>query len=120
MTPPTSSSSDSSETSNADQLDTFDLESDAAGELLNLPTVDELLELQGDEMLTMDDKEDTPEASLEAEDMLAGLAMELDDGLDGVDSGSLLTEREEEELRFMTASTSFAPDFPDLEDMETI
>ncbi|KAG7396003.1 hypothetical protein PHYBOEH_002909 [Phytophthora boehmeriae] len=141
VTPPTSSSSDSSETSNAD-LDAFELEPDATGDLLNLPMVDELLELQGEEVLAIGGKEDTHEDSFETEDMLAGLAMELNDGvdadtdiggeavdlwwgldatgIDGVDSDSLLTEREEEELRFMTASASFTPDTSDLNDMETI
>ncbi|RLN57946.1 hypothetical protein BBJ28_00002601 [Nothophytophthora sp. Chile5] len=131
-TPPTSCSSDGSdgsENSSVDQLNRFDLVGGVGevGDLLPLPTVDELLELQADETL--------PGAS-EAEDVLAGLALDLDVAMDvetaagadavdllwslepnEVDEAVALTEAEEEELRFLVASP--APNPPDGDDVTT-
>ncbi|RLN61731.1 hypothetical protein BBJ28_00006184 [Nothophytophthora sp. Chile5] len=129
-TSPTSCSSDGSdgsENSSVDQLNRFDLVGGGGeGEdLLPLPTVDELLELQTDETL--------PGAS-ETEDVLAGLVLDLDVAVDveteagtdavdllwslepnEVDEAVALTEAEEEELRFLVASP--APNPPDGDDL---
>ncbi|ETM35584.1 hypothetical protein L914_17539 [Phytophthora nicotianae] len=121
VTPPTSSSSDSS--TDVDEMSALELE-ETTGELLPLPTVDELLELPTDETFASDGKTD---AALDEEDVLAGLSIDLGLGPDadtGEDSIDLLWELDtsdvdggtmlaggEEELRFL------APDGEDMEDV---
>ncbi|KAG3101253.1 hypothetical protein PI124_g14570 [Phytophthora idaei] len=119
VTPPTSSSSDSSD--DVDHMSLLELEG------MPLPTVDELLELPTDETFALEDKTDT---ALE-EDVLAGLAglgTDADTGgdsidllweLDDVDGGVMLPEGEEAELRFL-ATSPFAPVSPAGENMEDV
>jgi hypothetical protein len=122
VTPPSSCSSDEAGQMRVLQLD----ESAEDGELLSLSTVDELLELQADDVLE-DGKTETLEAS---DDVLADLVVALGgelgpdaaagaDSIDllwdldasDVDGGAMLTEGEEEELRFLAAAPStFSPD----------
>ncbi|KAF4136097.1 hypothetical protein GN958_ATG14713 [Phytophthora infestans] len=118
VTPPTSSSSDSSD--DADQVSVLGLDE------MPLPTVDELLELPTDETFALEGNTD---AELE-EDVLADLAIDLGQDADAVgdsidllweldacdvDGGAILAEGEEEELRFLATSPTFAPDGEDME-----
>ncbi|KAH7468825.1 hypothetical protein KRP22_011737 [Phytophthora ramorum] len=108
VTPPTSSSSEGSDGGGGDALESTE-------ELLALPTVDELLELPTDVAFELDDTEEVPD------DVLASLAIGLDEGLDEdaavggdaidllwdfdaseVDGGVMLTEGEE--LGFLNTS----------------
>ncbi|KAE9356918.1 hypothetical protein PF008_g3399 [Phytophthora fragariae] len=114
VTPPTSSSSESSE---GDQLDMMELET--TGEMLALPTVDELLELPTDDVFVVDGKADVSATPLEADDVFTGLALDLDAGLGsdatvGGDPIDLLWDLDAdggvEELRFLAPSpSSFSP-----------
>ncbi|GMF35221.1 unnamed protein product [Phytophthora lilii] len=134
VTPPTGSSDSSHCRNGVDQLN--ELVELGAGELVSLPTVDELLELPMDAPLVLDARTDATQTGLEADDVLAGLALGLDEGLDPEpDAGddnidllwdldavevecAMLTEGEEEELRFLaTSPDAFSPVSPD-EDME--